>query len=153
MKLNLGAGEKFLTGWNNIDLYSDHPGMIKMDIRKLEYPDNSAEEIWAEMVIEHCSYKETPDILREWARVLKKDGKITIATNNLDKMFKDWLDKGPNYWRMLRGIYGQQTNEGQIHYAGFCFDYLKMLMENAGFKNIKELVPDSPYHLWVEATK
>jgi len=153
MRLNLGCGNKIIDGWVNVDLYHDDPRIIKMDIRKLDYPDNSADEIWAEHCIEHCSYKETPEILREWARVLKPEGKITIITNNLDVTFKNWLEKGPKYWIALRNIYGSHENEGQIHYAGFCFDYLKMLMVSAGFTEIKEQVADYPTHLWVEATK
>jgi len=152
-RLNLGAGEKFIEGWDNIDLYSDDPRVIKMDIRKLDYPNDSADEIWAEHCIEHCSYKETPEILREWCRVLKPGGKITIAGPNSDRMFRVWLAKEPGYWRMMRGIFGQQTNPGQFHYSALSFDYLKMLMENAGFKEITELVPDNEFHLWMEATK
>ena len=78
-KLNLGCGGNIKKGWINIDLYSDGPDIVKMDVRKLEYPDGFAEEIWAQMVIEHISWKETDDVLKEWYRVLKKGGRILVV--------------------------------------------------------------------------
>jgi len=162
MRLHLGCGRIFKKGWENIDLYSDMPGVIKMDIKKLEYPDKCADEILAQMVIEHVPRMECVPTLKEWCRVLKPDGLITIATSDLDGMVRDWLDKGhqvevngqiKDYIYNLRGIFGQQNEPGQFHYNGFDFNYLKICLEKAGFDRVTLMPPDHPHHLWATARR
>jgi hypothetical protein len=45
-KLNLGSGSNILEGYDNIDLYYEDPRVIKMDIRRLDYPDDSVDEVF-----------------------------------------------------------------------------------------------------------
>jgi predicted SAM-dependent methyltransferase len=163
IRLNIGCGEVLLKNWLNIDLYEDNPEVIKMDIRKLDYSDNYADEILAHMCLEHFPQNETVPTLKEWHRVLKPGGKITIATSDLDGMVRDWLDKDGIFYDMdgnphdytynLRGIYGQQCDEGQFHYIGFDFPYLHKLMTEAGFIKINLLPTNHTHHLYVEGRK
>jgi hypothetical protein len=44
MKLNLGSAGLFLPGYTSIDLYDDRAD-LKMNILKLDFEDNSIEEI------------------------------------------------------------------------------------------------------------
>jgi len=163
IKLNLGSGRLLLKGWVNIDKYVDLPEVIKMDVSKLEYPDNYVDEILAHMVLEHFPRTQTLDVLKEWYRVLKPDCKIIIATSDLDGMARDWLnkekkqfdDKGNevDYTYNLRGIYGQQCDEGNFHYTGFDFPYLHKLMTDAEFIKITLLPTNHSHHLYIEARK
>jgi len=163
IRLNLGSGGNILKNWINIDKYVDLPEVVKMDVSKLEYPDNYADEILAHMVLEHFPRIQTLDVLKEWYRVLKPDSKIVIATSDLDGMVRDWLDKDKvyvdgngvehDYTYNLRGIYGQQTDPGQFHYTGFDFAMLHKLMTEAGFIKIDLLPTNHTHHLYVEARK
>ena len=78
MKLNIGAGTKIIEGWINIDILPRSYGLLMMDARKLGFINNSIDEIKAEDVLEHISFKETISVLKEWYRVLKEGGK-TVA--------------------------------------------------------------------------
>ena len=161
-RLNLGSGQNPLKGWINVDLYSDVSGTVKMDVRQLEYPDNYADEILAHMIIEHLPKKDVLPSLKEWNRVLKPDGKIIIATIDLDGLCRDWLDKEKtveiegretDYTYNLRGFYGHQSDEGQFHHIGFDFPFLHKLMTEAGFIKINLLPTNHTHHLYVEARK
>ncbi len=159
----MGCGKQIIKGWINIDKYIDLPEVVKMDVSDLEYQSNYADEILAHMVLEHFPRTKTKEVLKEWHRVLKPEGKITIATSDLDGMVRDWLAKDKatidgnglehDYTYNLRGIYGQQTDPGQFHYTGFDFPYLHKLMTEAGFIKIVLLPTNHSHHLYVEARK
>jgi len=151
MKLNLGCGTKIKEGFVNIDLYPQSKEVIKGSIDKLDYPDNSIEEIHSDMSLEHMGYVDTPRILKEWNRVLIPCGSVWIRTMNLDGLCKDWMEKKFNYTGNLKGFYGSQTDEGQYHKTSFDFNYLKGLLEDAGFVEVAEETPDHPHHLIVTA--
>jgi len=153
MKLNLGCGAKPKEGWINIDLYPQVDGVVRGNIEKLDYPDESVEEICSDMSLEHISYCKTEDVLKEWFRVLRGGGTIWVRTINLDEICKDWLGKSADYTRNLRGMFGSQIDEGQYHKTGFDFLCLKTLFNKAGFSGITEECPDHPHHLIVTARK
>jgi predicted SAM-dependent methyltransferase len=80
IKLNLGCGTDIREGWINIDSYERSNGTVNMDITKLTYENNYADEICARDVLEHVTHRKTMDVLREWYRVLKPGGKIYSST-------------------------------------------------------------------------
>ncbi len=51
---------------------------IKMDMRKLEFPENYFDAIWANAVLLHLKKKDVPKTLREFHRVLRPGGKLQI---------------------------------------------------------------------------
>jgi hypothetical protein len=63
--LNLGCGLDVRDGFINIDLFSDNPKVVNMDVRKLEFADNSVDFVLASDILEHFSFKETSTILKE----------------------------------------------------------------------------------------
>jgi len=87
MKLNLGCGNKILTGYTNVDIVDERNGMvpdINCDITDLKvFEDNSADEILTVHVIEHFYYWEIPAVLNEWKRVLKPGGTLITETPDL----------------------------------------------------------------------
>ncbi len=91
LKLHLGCGEVKLDGFVNIDMKKTLATDRVMDVRKLDYPDNSIEKIYASHIFEHFSPKEAKDILKEWGRVLKERGEMIIAIPNFDKFFSRYL--------------------------------------------------------------
>jgi predicted SAM-dependent methyltransferase len=88
-KLQIGGGGNPLKGWLNTDILPNHKDVIFLDAREeLPFESDSLDYIFCEHMIEHISYHDGLIMLSECFRVLKKNGKIRIATPNL-KVFLD----------------------------------------------------------------
>ncbi len=74
LKLHLGCGEKYLEGYVNIDFpQSEHSVLTPKvdmyhDIRTLQYPDNSVDEIQSHHLFEHFSRTDALKLLFRWRR-------------------------------------------------------------------------------------
>lgn len=70
VKLNLGCGDKILSGYINVDTVLERAGNkpdIICDVRKLDnFSDGYADEILAVHVVEHFWRWEVVSILKEW---------------------------------------------------------------------------------------
>src|SRR3989338_8205344 len=107
LKLHLGCGGKYLEGYVNIDFPpSEHTIIIPKadifkDIRKLEYQENSVDEIRNHHLFEHFSRQEALKLLLQWGcgfklggfffmetLVLEKCLNLFITTKNIKKKFK-----------------------------------------------------------------
>lgn len=142
--LNLGCGNDIREGFLNIDLYSDHPEVIAMDIRSLNLPDGCADGILASDVLEHFSHRETEELLAEWARVLKPNGELVIRCPSLRLQCKAYLH---NVWDADIAsymIFGGQTNPGDFHCTGFDEQSIRKHLANVGFEVINFEEVDTP---------
>jgi glycosyltransferase involved in cell wall biosynthesis len=132
LRLNLGCGNDFREGFLNVDLFSDNPNVVYMDVRNLSFNDNSVDLILASDILEHFSHREIPKILKEWARVLKENGTLIIRCPNIrlqiDAYIRgDWDADIASYM-----IFGGQTNPGDYHAVGFDEKSIKKHLENVG---------------------
>ena len=87
-KLQIGAGANILDGWFNTDIVPDRKKKIHfLDLAWcFPFPEESFEYIFSEHSLEHLSFNEGLFMLRECWRVLKHNGKIRIATPDLNKL-------------------------------------------------------------------
>ncbi len=134
LRLNLGCGKDFRDGFINIDMFSDSPNVIYMDIRKLEFDDNSVDMILASDILEHFSHREVDFLLAEWARVLRPGGDIVVRCPNLKLQVDayvrgDWDADIASYM-----IFGGQTNPGDYHCIGFDHESITKHLNKAGFE-------------------
>lgn len=142
--LNLGCGKDVREGFINIDLFSDDPRVVFMDIRKLEFEDNSADLILASDILEHFSHREVEQVLAEWVRVLKPNGEIIIRSPSLKLQAEaylrgDWDARVASYM-----IYGGQTNPGDYHCVGFDLNSIANLFEKVGLELVSYEEQDIP---------
>lgn len=122
MQLNLGCGSRILPGYINIDMNNPRADLLH-DLRKpLPYPDESADEILAEHIIEHFTQTDWERIQRDWARVLKTEGRIIIHCPDIVRCC-DHLVKEKRRWRWLLPIYGNPAQTP--HLNGFDYEKLK----------------------------
>ena len=147
LKLNLGCGKISKKGYVNIDM-NDFPNVDRvLDIRKLDYPNESVDIVRMNYVLEHLTYKESRKVLEDIFRILKRGGKLEIACPDLEKSCRKFLeakDRKWTYW--LYNIYGAQRWEGDVHKSGYTFDFLKKILKEIGFVEIKDISPDDDYH-------
>ncbi|MHB8360883.1 MAG: glycosyltransferase [Thermoplasmataceae archaeon] len=136
-KLNLGCGEKPITGFINIDVRSV-PGVdLVCDVfNKLPFDDNSVETIVSNHILEHINYNRTSKVLEEWYRVLDFGGEIRIRVPNLAYLgvriaIKNFLNLRID--DEVRIVYGGQDYEGNTHFSGFTKSHILSTMREVGF--------------------
>lgn len=134
LKLNLGCGKDFREGYLNIDLYSDDPRVIFMDVRKLDFEDSSVDEIVAFDILEHFSHRETGAVLAEWARVLKPGGILRLRVPSLELQIAAYRRGDWDADTASIMIFGGQSNPGDFHAAGFDEQSIKKHLRKAGFR-------------------
>ncbi len=157
VKLFLGSGplpihpqhlEYVDDSWTLIDLFVDHPDVVRMDARKLDYPNGSVSAIYTSHTLEHVGHREVLDTLREWHRVLKPGGWIVINVPDFEWACERWLANfrageptGSEYYRHWSDFwsifFGTQEHEGEYHKTGFTDVSLRDALERAGFKEVE----------------
>jgi SAM-dependent methyltransferase len=85
-KLNFGAGNNRLPGWENHDRDVDIT-------RKLPFKDNYASVIFAEHVVEHVPYYRAIEFFKECRRVLAPSGVIRITVPSLAQIMAEGNDE------------------------------------------------------------
>lgn len=141
MKLHLGCGNKRFEGYLNIDLQGSE---LDCDIRKLPFDDEYSEEIVAIHVVEHFMITEVADILKEWRRVLKPGGILTIELPCWDKV-QEHIKKGSPDNMTRWPLFG----DPRTHVDGFpavhkwCYSRQEMgnLLKHVGFTEVIEETP------------
>ncbi|MEM7108539.1 MAG: methyltransferase domain-containing protein [Bacteroidota bacterium] len=175
--LDLGCGNNISKDFINVD-YIWMPGVdICMDIAKHNLPlkSNSIEGIFSEHCIEHLPYDEMDRIFKEFHRILKRGSLVRIIVpdgeiylNAYVKKVNGGINEIPYYENSrtaMERINGIFRNHG--HLFIYDFETLKLLLEEAGFKQIEKrlylegrnpfLLKDSEWRkvesLYVEAEK
>ena len=145
IKINMGCGWRdFGKDWIHID-GGDYPHLDSKDIFNLPYEDNSVDLIYASHVIEYFNREEVKDVLNEWIRVLKPNGKLRLAVPNFEAMVELYYikNRGERPYpldKFLGPLYGQMPmgEETIYHRTTYDFNSLSSLLENLNMKNIKK---------------
>jgi len=90
--LNLGCGDRFLSGWENVDFAPTNPLVRAYDLRRgVPYPDNFFDLVYHSHLLEHFSKDEAPQFLRECFRVLKHEGILRVVVPDLEGIARFYL--------------------------------------------------------------
>lgn len=137
IRLNLGAGRFNDPRYTPLDIKTG------TDIRKLPYADNSVAEIYASHVLEHFSFLERDEVLKEWVRVLEPGGIIRIAVPDQKKMAEEWLktDESGAFKELEMVQYGSHSDPNDVHHAGYTELQLQRTMCRAGIGGVKKFHP------------
>lgn len=157
VRLNIMSGLNLLEGWVNIDPFSSphptikHIPVLKMDPRRLDFPDNSVDEI-SSVSLEHIPHPETLAVLVEWFRVLKPGAALEVLVPDAEWGLSYWLSlpEEEKWGFKLAAVCGLQNNAGQVHYTLFTPARLKRLFEAVGFSDVVTKLEWSP---WTETQK
>ena len=118
--------------WIRIDPYINDPQIVKAFADKLPYGDNSVDEIFSSHLLEHLSKFEVVPALKEWHRVLKPEGKLTVRVPDLAWCCQWWLDHQTTGWDM-DVLFGNQSREGEFHKTGFNREIMVDYLRESGF--------------------
>ncbi len=136
MKLNLGAGggafaESQIEGFTPVDRKDGKEAF------PLDYPDDSADEIYASHILEHFDSAKVPEVLKDWVRVLKPGGRIRLAVPDFEHVARLYL-QDPKEPLVFGYLYGGQTDDDDFHRAGFDYERLFTLMRACGLRHITQ---------------
>jgi len=156
-KLQLGTGQNLLEDWLNTDVNPDPSpdlgGIVFLDAKKpFPIEDGTFDYVFLEHVIEHVQFNEGLSLLRECHRILKPDGRIRIATPDLETLIqlhttqKTDIQKRYVNWIVDKflpevGIYSECfviNNAFRNWRHQFIYDHatLQLAMERTGFVNV-----------------
>lgn len=147
VRLNLGSGGKTIPGFINCDLYPQLGVDEVFSMEEIPYADKTVDEISSEHALEHLPRLAGERAIKEFARVLKKGGKLNLKVPDLEDCCRKFLEHPHLQERWyLHTLYGVQdyrdvpsmpfkdkVNYGQIHYTGFTESRLRRLLTGAGF--------------------
>ena len=143
IRLDIGGGETPLDGFLSVDPYVSN---VAPDIRammwELPFEDGSVDEIFTSHALEHIGKFQVVPTLKEWARVIKPEGKITIRVPDLVWCCEHWLKvakenpTGCDGWDMAV-IFGSQTHEGEFHKMGFTYPLMAKYLHEAGLRIVR----------------
>ncbi len=170
VRLEFGSGLEGLPGYYHIDIIKCDGVDKKLDVSKeLPFKDNSVDEILARHLIEHIDYWKYPGVFEEWYRIMKPEGKLSLVTPDFEWMAKSyvksrgkdtilWYNTGRNFNLnfMIFGGHGDKGDDRSAfrHKGLFGFEYLKMLLEMAKFRNVARIEKsEQPYNIFCEAIK
>jgi len=142
MKLNLGCGRKVKAGYINIDARKTRPEVIVGDIRKLEYPKNSIDEIYANDVFEHVSFLESQNLLTHWVSKLKPGGLLYMQMPDITGLIR-MMDKQTTIEgieAIIRKIFGGQDYKFNFHCTAGHPTTMRHYLIEAGIKGKIDIV-------------
>ena len=83
-KLQLGSSENILEGWLCTDLYPPDARVVFLDAAKrFPFDDSTFHYVYSEHMIEHLPHEQGLSMLRECNRIIKRGGRIRVATPDL----------------------------------------------------------------------
>lgn len=139
-KLNLGGGNSKRDGYANLDIYLfDHVDLVYDIEKRLPFENDTIDEIYCSHALEHCSMEAVPLMLKDWCRVLKRNGVAQIIVPEINACMKNFLETSETNptkwsWKIEYILGGQHTQVGQqLHKSAFTVDRLRSLMEVNGF--------------------
>jgi SAM-dependent methyltransferase len=152
IKFNMGCGNDKILGYIGVDKHSDTAD-LKVDVLKMDLPNDVADEIMASHLIEHLPQHRAPEILHKWHNSLKPKGKLVLETPSFEEMCKDYLNAKDEAEKrmMMVCIFGAaaEDNSDEVkekgalypHLWGYTPQTLTDLCKEIGFKDIKILQP------------
>src|SRR5262249_18115380 len=155
LKLHIGCGQRYLSGWINIDI---HPAPLAMNaLWNLPFSDGSARYVFVSHMLEHLFYPhDAHKFLADVYRVLAPGGIVRIivpdiaqcieayATDN--QLFFESRRKTWTWWPEKRtrledflayaGAAPEPASLFDAHKFGYDFETLQRALTDAGFKNV-----------------
>lgn len=142
-RLHLGCGKIDHPGFINVDaILRRHVHKIQEVDRLNAFADASVDLVYACHVLEHFSHLDIPDVLKEWGRVIKKDGRLCLSVPDFDKILHIYEETGKRVDVIINALMGGQEYAYNFHRVIFNQDYLTDLLLAAGFTSVRIWQPD-----------
>jgi predicted SAM-dependent methyltransferase len=92
--LNLGCGNRYHPDWINIDIAPQGVGVIAHDLSQgIPLPNNVCDVVYHSHLVEHLRPEDALRLMKECYRVLKAGGILRVATPDLERICRLYLEK------------------------------------------------------------
>jgi predicted SAM-dependent methyltransferase/GT2 family glycosyltransferase len=132
IRLDIGCGNVKREGWIGVDAFNEGAD-IMANMWELPYGDGEVDEIYTSHALEHVGKFEVVPTLKEWARVIRAGGVITIRVPDLVWCCKNWLRNQDDGWN-LAVLFGHQCEPGEFHKTGFTRPLMEKYLAEAGLR-------------------
>lgn len=114
IRLNIGSDWSQISGFLSVDFNPDVSPDVVADAKDLHmFEDDTVDEIYASHVLEHFTWDDGLLALKEWLRVLKPGGMLTVATPDITGIYQ--LYKHGHAW----GEYKQPMDATYVQAVAF----------------------------------
>ncbi len=153
IRLNLGCGDDLRPGWVNID--ANVSADWDLDLRQLDLPASSTDEVLLSHALEHFSDEEVPLLLARISSAVSPQGRLLVNVPDLAWVLRNWLalPEQQRWGWALATVFGLQDNPGEYHRTGFSPLRLDNMLRQAGFSwvRVRRLFSHGQGCLWAEA--
>lgn len=153
MKLNLGCGDRYVSGWVNVDLPGmPHPVDQSVDLTgELPWPESSIECVYAGHVLEHLHLDDAYGLVARLLPLMVKTGAIMLVGPDIVKAHEifpgdDISDEFGVTLNMLR--HGADRWGGDAHHWECTSLILQDMLMSAGWANIAPMNMDEVALFW-----
>jgi SAM-dependent methyltransferase len=139
LRLDIGSGRFPKKGFVTVDRYE--VADIEADMWEIPLEDDSVEEISCSAAMEHIPFMKVAPTLKEFYRILRPGGRLTVEVPDHDYVAKYWLNGQDRGWALVM-MYGIQTHPGEFHRCCWNVQGLAGDLQFSGF------VLDSMHTMW-----
>lgn len=145
LRLDLGSGSNGMPNHIHCDIRPMRDIELVCDISRVPLEDGIADEVFSAHAIEHFPRREVPAMLREWFRLVKPGGSLTVCCPNIAFLCLAFArNKFHGADELSHYIYGGQDYGENYHKCGFDFPLLEKLLLEAGFARVEDGFDNSP---------
>ena len=143
MKLHLGCGKRYLTGFTHIDIENFKHIDFNSGIESLSFIESeSVSEIYSSHSFEYFDWKQSMSVLAEWNRVLSPGGILFLTVPDFASLVKIYSITG-KLDSVIGPLFGRWENSDNTiyHKTAWDLDSLTSALEGSGFKEVKTFDP------------
>jgi predicted SAM-dependent methyltransferase len=139
LKIHLGAGPINIQGWVGIDArQAPHIHLRSEGFALNEFADGAVSEIYMCHVLEHFSFEEVGEILRNFHKKLKVGGVLRLSVPDFDRLITVYQANYNNLALIKFALMGGQDYAHNFHKCVFNRTALSDLLAACGFEHMAE---------------
>jgi len=137
LKLHLGCGKRFISGYTHVDAVEfPHVDLVHSVDHLPMIEDNSVEVIYSCHVLEHFHRREAARVLSEWRRMLIPGGTLRLAVPDFESLV-ELYQKTKKLEHVIGSLFGRGNVLYNIHHTVYDFETLKSILIDVGFCDVK----------------